>query len=52
MMLRKCKCFIKLSIVKLDLLNELITVARKEKIEQRGAIAKDVNLDVQIFKPQ
>ena len=24
----------------------------KERIELRGAIAKDVNLDVQIFKPK
>ena len=24
----------------------------KERIEMRGSIAKDVNLDVQIFRPQ
>jgi hypothetical protein len=23
----------------------------KERIEQRGAIAKDINLDVQLFRP-
>ena len=29
----------------------LIVMFRKERIEKRGAIAKDVTLDVQILKP-
>lgn len=32
--------------------HRLYALCSKERIEQRGAIAKDVNLDVQIFKPQ